>query len=319
MFKKMIAVLAALVPIAVFAQGAYPERPVRLLVPYPPGGTADLLGRLAAQKLNDAWGKSVVVENRGGAGGNIAAEAVAKSDPDGYTLLLCNAPVLAINPPLYGNVNFDPVRDFAPIATIAEVPLFLVVHPSLPVKSFAEFMDYVKNAQGSINYASGSIGSTTHLSMELFKTMSKLQLTHIPYKGSGPAIAAVLGGEVQIMFELMPTAMPHVKSGRFRALAVTSRSRSPVTPAVPTVAESLPGYDVASWFALCAPAATPRPVIDKISADMNAALRSPATQERILGLGAQPLVMTPEEFGGFLRAEITKWAKVVKDSGATVQ
>ena len=316
--KKIILAVAVLA-VALDLQAQYPDKPVRILVPYPPGGTADLLGRLASQKLGDAWGKSVVVENRGGAGGNIATEAVAKSDPDGYMLLLCNAPVLAINPPLYGKGGFDPVRDFAPVATIAEVPLFLVVHPGLPVKSFAEFMDHVKKSQGNINYASGSIGSTTHLSMELLKTMSKLELTHIPYKGSGPAIAAVLGGEVQIMFELMPTAMPHVKSGRFRALAVTSRNRSPVMPELPAVAETLPGYDVVSWFGLCAPAATPRPVIDKISADLGAALKAPETQERILGLGAQPLAMTPDEFSRFVRSEITKWARVVKDSGATAQ
>jgi len=302
------------------AQGAFPERPVKLIVPYPPGGTADLLGRLISVKLSDVWGKTMVVENRGGAGGNIATEAVAKADPDGYFLLLCNAPVMAINPTLYGNVQFDPVRDFAPVAMIAEVPLFLVVNPSLPVKNFAEFLDHVKKNSGNINYASGSIGSTTHLSMELFKTMANVQLQHVPYKGSGPAIAAILGGEVQIMFELMPSAMPHVKSGRMRALAVTSRQRSPVMPELPTVAEAgLPGYEVGSWFGVCAPGKTPRGVVEKISADVTAAVRSPDMQKRILGLGAQPVVMTPEEFSGFLRTEITKWSKVVKDSGATAK
>jgi tripartite-type tricarboxylate transporter receptor subunit TctC len=313
-------ILFSLAAVGAQAQSAFPERPVRVIVPYPPGGTADLLGRLISAKLGDAWGKSVVVENRGGAGGNIATEAVAKADPDGYTLLLCNAPVLAINPTLYGSVPFDPVRDFAPVAMIAEVPLFLVVNPSLPVKNFAEFLDHVKKAKGNINYASGSIGSTTHLSMELFKTMANVQLQHIPYKGSGPAIAAILGGEVQIMFELMPSAMPHVKSGRMRALAVTSRQRSQVMPELPTVAESgLPGYEVGSWFALCAPGKTPKGVVDKISADVAAAVNAPEMQQRILGLGAQPVVMTPEEFRGFLQAEITKWSKVVKDSGATAK
>jgi len=319
-WRVCTAILLSLAALGAQAQGAFPERPVRVLVPYPPGGTADLLGRLIAAKLGDAWGKSMVVENRGGAGGNIATEAVAKAEPDGYTLLLCNAPVMAINPTLYGNVPFDPVRDFAPVATIAEVPLFLVVNPNLPVKNFAEFLAHVKKNSGNINYASGSIGSTTHLSMELFKTMANVQLQHIPYKGSGPAIAAILGGEVQIMFELMPTAMPHVKSGRMRALAVTSRERSPVMPELPTVAESgLPGYEVGSWFGLCAPGKTPRAVVDKISADVAAAVRAPDMQSRILGLGAQPMVMTPEEFSRFLRAEITKWSKVVKDSGATAK
>ncbi|MSQ54258.1 MAG: tripartite tricarboxylate transporter substrate binding protein [Betaproteobacteria bacterium] len=299
------------------AQGAYPERPVKVVVPYPPGGTADLLGRLVSQKLSEAWGKSVVVENRGGAGGNIATESVARADADGYTLLLCNAPVLAINPTLYGKVPFDPVRDFEPVAMIAEVPLFLVVNPSLPAKNFEEFLDHVKKAQGNINYASGSIGSTTHLAMELFKTLAKVQLTHIPYKGSGPAITAVVAGEVQIMFELMPSAMSFVKSGRMRALAVTSAKRSPVMPELPTVAEAgLPGYDVGSWFGLCAPGKTPRAIVEKASADVNAVLNTQDMRERILGLGAQPLPMTPDEFGRFIRAEITKWSKVVKDSGA---
>ena len=323
MIKKFHAVLAAslfVVAAVAQAQGTFPDKPVRILIPYPPGGTADLLGRLAAQKLYESWGKSVVVENRGGAGGNIAAEAVAKAEPDGYTLLLCNAPVMAINPPLYGKVGFDPIKDFAPVAMIAEVPLLLVVNPNFPASNFAEFMEQVKKADGKINYASGSIGSTTHLSMELFKSMANVDLQHIPYKGSGPAIAAILGGEVQIMFELVPTAMPQVKSGRMRALAITSRKRSPALPELPTVAESgLPGYDVASWFALCAPAHTPRAIVEKTSADLNAALNTPETQSRILGLGGLPLSMTPDEFSRFLRAEIAKWSKVVKDSGATAQ
>jgi tripartite-type tricarboxylate transporter receptor subunit TctC len=318
--RILFAALLATGTAGAVAQGTYPDRPVKVLVPYPPGGTADLLGRLIAQKLTESWGKSVVIENRGGAGGNIATEAVAKADPDGYTLLLCNAPVLAINPTLYGKVPFDPIRDFEPVAPIAEVPLFLVVHPSFPAKTFDEFLDHVKKAQGSVNYASGSIGSTTHLSMELFKTMAKVQLTHIPYKGSGPAIAAVVAGEVPIMFELMPSAMSFVKSGRMRALAVTSAKRSPVMPELPTVAEAgLPGYEVGSWFALCAPGKTPRAVVDKASADVNAALKAADMRDRILGLGAQPMAMNSEEFGRFIRAEIAKWSKVVKDSGAKAQ
>ena len=200
------------------------------------------------------------------------------------------------------------------------MPLFLVVNPSFPARTLAEFMEQVKKAQGKINYASGSVGSTTHLSMELFKTMAKLDLQHIPYKGSGPAIAAILAGEVQIMFELMPSAMPHVKSGRMRALAVTSRERSAVAPELPTVAEAgLPGYEVGSWFGLCAPSATPKDIVAKISADLDAQLRVAETRERIASLGAQPMSMDPEGFSRFVRAEIAKWSKVVKDSGATVQ
>jgi tripartite-type tricarboxylate transporter receptor subunit TctC len=322
MISKVVAVLVASCVVAFGAQAQvnYPERPVRIVVPYPPGGTADLLARLAALRLGEGWDRSVIVENRGGAGGNIATEHVARAEPDGYTLLLCNAPVLAINPTLYGNVQFDPVKDFAPAAMIAEVPLFLVVNPAFPANNLDEFVAYVRKADGKLNYASGSIGSTTHLSMELFMSMAKVRMQHIPYKGSGPAIAAVLAGEVQIMFELMPTAMPHVKSGRMRALAVTSAKRSPVVPNIPTVAESgLQGYAVGSWFGVCAPAATPRAIVDKIGADLNKQLATAEMQERISSLGAQPLAMTPDEFSRFVRSEITKWSKVVKESGATAK
>jgi tripartite-type tricarboxylate transporter receptor subunit TctC len=304
---------------AAAAQAAvrYPDRPIRLIVPYPPGGTADVMARIVGVKLAEMWNRSVVVDNRGGAGGNIATEIAARAEGDGYTLLLCNAPVLAINPTLYKKVSFDPVKDFAPVGPIAEVPLFLVVHPSLPAKNFSEFLAYVKSRSGKINYASGSVGSTTHLAAELFKTMTKVQMNHIPYKGSGPALAAMVAGEVTIMFELMPSAMPFVKSERLRALAVTSRQRSPLMPALPTIAETgLPGYEVASWFAVCAPAATPKPVVAKVNAEMVTLIKTPEMQAQLLKLGAQPLTMTPAEFGAFIKSEIVKWSKVVRDSGA---
>ncbi len=310
-----------------FVQGAsgqgaegFPERPVRLLVPYPPGGTADLLARIIAEKLSDKWGTTIVVDNRGGASGNIATEMAARAEPDGYTVLLCNAPVLAINPALYKSVPFDPVKDFAPINGIAEVPLFLVVHPALPVKTFEEFVLYVRNKKGDINYASGSVGSTTHLAMELFKSMAKVELHHIPYKGSGPALAAIVAGQVPVMFELMPSAMQFVKSDRLRAFAVTSAKRSPLMPELPTIAEKgLPGYEVASWFGLCAPRGTPRPVINKVSENITAILKTSDMQERFAGLGAQPMPMTPDKFGAFIKSEIGKWRKVVRDSNARVE
>ena len=299
------------------AQVKYPERPIRLVVPYPPGGTADVMARLVGLKLGDTWGRSVVVDNRGGAGGNIATEMVARAESDGYTLLLCNAPVLAINPTLYKKVRFDPVKDFAPVGPIAEVPLFLVVHPSLPAKNFSEFFAYVKARSGKINYASGSVGSTTHLAAELFKTMTKVAMNHIPYKGSGPALAAMAAGEVTIMFELMPSAMPFVKAERLRALAVTSSKRSPLMPDLPTIAETgLPGYEVASWFAFCAPAGTPKTVVSKVNADLVSLIKTSEMQGQLLKLGAQPLTMSPGEFGAFIKSEIVKWSKVVKDSGA---
>jgi tripartite-type tricarboxylate transporter receptor subunit TctC len=277
------------------------------------------MARVVGLKLADSWNRSVVIDNRGGAGGNIATEMVARAEPDGYTLLLCNAPVLAINPALYKKVAFDSVRDFAPVGPIAEVPLFLVVHPSVPATNFSEFLAHVKGRAGKINYASGSVGSTTHLAAELFKTMAKVEMTHVPYKGSGPALAAMAAGEVTIMFELMPSAMPFVKAERLRALAVTSSKRSPLMPALPTIAETgLPGYEVASWFAFCAPAATPRVVVSKLNGEIVSIVKSPEMHERLLKLGAQPLTMTPGEFGAFVKAEIVKWSRVVRDSGARV-
>jgi tripartite-type tricarboxylate transporter receptor subunit TctC len=278
------------------------------------------MARVMSQRLGESWRSTIVIDNRGGAGGNIATELVARAEADGYTLLLCNAPVLAINPTLYKNVPFDPVKDFAPIIGIAEVPLFLLVHPAVPVKSFDEFLPYVRSRKGDINYASGSVGSTTHLSMELFKTLAKVQLTHIPYKGSGPALAAISAGEVPIMFELMPSAMPFVKAERLRPLAVTSAKRSPLMPSLPTVAEKgLPGYDVASWFGLCAPRKTPAAIVRKISDDATAIIRSNEMRERLASLGAQPMDMPAEKFEPFVKSEIGKWSKVVRDSGARVE
>lgn len=314
-----VVVSAGALNTALAAQPAarYPERPIRLVVPYPPGGTADVMARIIGLKLGEKWNRSIVIDNRGGAGGNIATEMVARAESDGYTLLLCNAPVLAINPTLYKKVAFDPIKDFAPVGPIAEVPLFLLVHPSVPAKTFSEFFAYVKGRSGKLNYASGSVGSTTHLAAELFKTMTKVGMNHIPYKGSGPALAAMAAGEVTIMFELMPSAMPFVKSERLRALAVTSGQRSPLMPSLPTIAETgLPGFEVASWFALCAPGATPRAVVDKVNAAMVALIKTPEMREQLLKLGAQPLTMTPGEFGSFIKSEIVKWSKVVKDSGA---
>ena len=298
---------------------SYPQRSVRLLVPYPPGGTADVMARLMGLKLGERWRSTVVVDNRGGAGGTIATELVARAEPDAYTLLLCNAPVLAINPTLYKSVPYDPIKDFVPIVGIAEVPLFLLVHPSVPVSTYDEFLPYVRSKK-ALNYASGSVGSTTHLAMELFKTMAKVELTHVPYKGSGPALAALAGGEVLIMFELMPSAMPFVKSERLRALAVTSAKRSSLMPTLPTIAEKgLPGYEVASWFGLCAPRSTSADRVHKISADSSAIIRTSDMQQRLADLGAQPIDMPAEKFGDFVKSEITKWSKVVRDSNARVE
>jgi tripartite-type tricarboxylate transporter receptor subunit TctC len=299
---------------------AYPNRPVRLVVPYPPGGTADLLARVLGQKLGETLGQPIVIENRGGAGGNIATEFVAKSAPDGYTLLMANASVLAINPTLFGSVPFDPVRDFAPVSLFADVPLILVVHPSFPPKSVKDLLALARAQPGEINYAAAGMGSTTHLSMELFKTMAGVKIVTIPFKGSGPALAALVAGQVPVMFELAPTALGFVKSGRLRPLAVTSPARSPLMPELPTVAETgLPGFEVASWFGVVAPAATPKEIVARLNADIVKIVGSADMRERLAGLGAEPHSNSPEQFSQFIQSEFKKWAQVVKDSGARVE
>ncbi len=318
----VLIVIAILGCVAVFRSSAqgYPARAVRIVVPYPPGGTADLLGRLVGQRLTEALGQSFVVDNRGGAGGNIGTDAAAKSPPDGYTLLMGNAPVLAINPTLYGKVPFDPVRDFAPISMVANVPLLLVVHPSLPVRSAKELIAFTKARPGQINYAAASAGSTTHLAMELFKTMAGVNLVQITYRGSGPALAALVGGEVPVMFELFPTAISHVKGGKLRALAVTSPARSSLMPELPAVAETgLPGFDVASWFGVLAPAGTSRDIVARLNAEIVKMLGAADMRERFENLGTEPRSSTPEQFAQLIPAEIKKWAKVVKESGARVE
>ena len=301
------------------AQG-YPNHPIRLVVPYPPGGTADLLARVLGQKLGESLGQPIIVEDRGGAGGNIATDLVAKSAPDGYTLLMANASVLAINPTLFGSLPFDPMRDFAPVSLVADVPLILVVHPSLPVRSVKELLALAKARPGEINYAAAGLGSTTHLSMELFKTMAGVKLVTIPFKGSGPALAALIAGQVPVMFELFPTALGFVKSGKLRPLAVTSSVRSPLMPELPTVAETgLPGFEVASWFGVVAPAGTPKEIVARLNADIVRIVSSADMRERFAGLGAEPHANSPEQFSQFILTEFKKWAQIVKDSGAHVE
>jgi tripartite-type tricarboxylate transporter receptor subunit TctC len=299
---------------------SYPNRPIRLVVPYPPGGTADLLARVLGQRLGETLGQPIIIEDRGGAGGNIATDLVAKSAPDGYTLLMANASVLAINPTLFGSLPFDPVRDFAPISLVADVPLILVVHPSLPVKSVKELVALAKARPGEINYAAAGLGSTTHLSMELFKTMAGVKIVTIPFKGSGPALAALIAGQVPVMFELFPTALGFVKSGKLRPLAVTSSVRSPLMPELPTVAETgLPGFEVASWFGVVAPADTPKEIVARLNADIVRIVSSADMRERLAGLGAEPHANSPEQFSQFILTEFKKWAQVIKDSGAHVE
>ncbi len=294
----------------------YPTKPIRMIVPFPPGGTTDILARVAGQKITEAFGQQVIVDNRPGAGGNIGTELVAKSAPDGYTLLTDPGSTLTINPSLYAKLPYDVLKDFAPITIIAAVPNLLVVHPSLPVKSVRDLIILAKARPGQLNYASTGAGQSTHLSMELFKTMAGINVVHIPYKGSSPALADLLGGQVSLMFDNMPSSLPHVKAGKLRALAVSTLKRSPAMPQLPTVAESgLPGFEVSVWFGVLAPAGTSRDIVSKLNSAIVKSLQSPDVRERLAGQGAEAIGNTPEQFTAQMQRDLVKWAKVVKDSG----
>jgi tripartite-type tricarboxylate transporter receptor subunit TctC len=293
----------------------WPAKTVRMVIPFPPGGTTDIVGRLASQKLGEALGQQVVPDNRPGAAGNIGTEAVAKAPPDGYTLLTAPGSTLTIHPSLYAKLPFDPVKDFAPVTIVAAVPNALVVHPSLPVRSVKELIAFAKARPDQLNYASTGAGQSTHLSMELFKTTAGVRIVHVPYKGSAPAVTDLLGGHVSLMFDNMPSALPHVKAGKIRALAVSTLKRSPVAPEIPTVAEAaLPGFEVSVWFAVLAPAGTPRPIVDRLNQVLVKALQAQDVRERLLTQGAEPIGGTPEAFTAQMKTDLVKWAKVVKDA-----
>jgi tripartite-type tricarboxylate transporter receptor subunit TctC len=286
-----------------------------MVVPFPAGGTTDILGRIAGQKITEALGQQVIIDNRGGAGGNIGTELVAKSPPDGYTLLTDPGSTLTINPHAYSRLGFDPVKDFAPITILAEVPNILEVHPSMPVKNVKELIALAKSKPGQINYASTGAGQSTHLSMELFKSMAHIDINHIPYKGSAPALVDLIGGHVTVMFDNMPTSLPHVRAGKLRAIAVSTAKRSFALPQLPTVAESgLPGFEVSVWFSVLAPAATPRDIVQKLNAVLVKALQSPDVKQRLAEQGAEPVGNTPEQFAATIQRDLAKWAKVVKDA-----
>ena len=311
--------VAAAVPPAALAQTAFPTRPIRIVVPFPPGGTTDILARAAAQKMAEAWKEQAVVDNRPGAGGNIGAELVAKAPPDGYTMLMGTVGTHSINASLYAKMPYDHVRDFAPVILVAAVPNVLVVHPSVPVNSVAELIAYAKANPGRLNFASSGSGTSIHLAGELFKVMAGVTMTHVPYKGSAPAIADLVGGQVQLMFDNLPSALPQIKAGRLRALGVTSAQRAPALPDVPTIAESgLPGYEASSWFGLLAPAGTPKDVIAKVNGEVARWLASPEAKEKLLSQGANAAGGTPEDFARHIAAETAKWQQVVKASGAKV-
>jgi tripartite-type tricarboxylate transporter receptor subunit TctC len=295
---------------------AYPSKPIRLVVPFPPGGSADILGRALGQKLSEGLGQPVLVENRPGAGTAIAAEAVAKSAGDGYTLMLGTVSSHAINPALNPKLPFDPVRDFVPVSLVASIPFALLVHPSVPVKDVRELVDYARRQPGKLDYSSAGNGTSNHLAAELFEAMTRTHMVHIPYRGSAPALQDLIAGRVALMFDLVLTAAPHVKSGAVRGLAVTGDKRSGVLPELPTVAESgVPGYEVSAWFGVFAPAGTPRAVVDRLNAEIGRALAAPDLRQRLVSQGADPVTSSPDQFAAYLKTEIAKWAKVVKDAG----
>ena len=314
--RGVIALALAACAFGAAAQG-YPTKPVRIINPFAPGGATDQLARLMAQKLTELWGQSVVVENRPGASGAIGLEAVAKSPPDGYTLAIATQTTHAANPALYAKLPYDPVRDFAPLTLAGSTPLALMVQPSLGVTDVTGLIVYMRANPGKLTYASGGNGTSQHLTMELLKSMTGTFIVHIPYKGAGPALADFLGGQTNVMFDNLPTAMPHVKSGKARALGVSTAKRSALAPDLPTMAESgLAGFDLATWFAFYAPAATPKEITAKIAADMQRVLAQPDVKQRLLAVGVDVVGSTPDELAGFQRAELAKWAKIVKDSGS---
>jgi len=295
----------------------YPDRPIRLIVGFPPGGAADILGRHAAQQLTEALGQQVVVDNRGGAGGLIATEIAARTNPDGYTLLFTSIPHV-INPHLYRKVTYDAIKDFSPIVQFVAVPLMMASHAELPVKSVRDVIAQAKAAPGKLNYGSGGSGSSSHLAMELFKSMAEIDLVHIPYKGVGPMITDMLAGQVRLTISSAVPLSPQVKAGRLRGLAVTSPKRSPSFPDLPAIAETVKGYEVVNWFGIVAPAGVPKPVVARINQALNAGLASAALKQRLSAQGADPVGGTAEHFAKVIRADFAKWAKVVKVSGATV-
>jgi tripartite-type tricarboxylate transporter receptor subunit TctC len=287
-----------------------------MITPYPPGGPTDVLARAISQKLSERLGQPIIIDNRPGASGMIGADLVAKAVPDGYTLL-ANASIHVINPSLYANPPYDAIKDFAPVSQIAEVPLVLVVNPALGVKTVQELI--AKAKASPLNFASSGNGSAPHLAGEGFNIATGTKMQHIPYKGSGPAITDLIGGQVNLMFDSLPSSMPHIKSGRIIAIAVTTKKRSSALPNVPTVAESgVPGFDVSTWYGVWAPAATPPAIVRRVSSDVAAAVRTPEVRARLAELGAEPVGSTPEEFAAYNRTEAAKWAKIVKDSGAKV-
>ena len=297
----------------------YPSRPVRIVVPFSPGGSTDTLARIVGQKLTERSGQPVIIENRAGAGGHIGAEQVARSAPDGYTLLLGGVPH-AISASLYSKLPYDLSRDLTAIAEVASFPSAIVLHPSLPANSVKELIALARARPGQLSFGSAGVGSPNHLSLELFQAMAGVSMVHVPYKGSGQLVGDLLAGQVQLASMGLPVAVPHVQSGKLRAIAVTGAERSPLLPDVPTVSEAgLPGFEVTSWYGVFGPTGLPADIVVKLNSEIGSAVTAPDVKERLAALGAEPSVKSPDQFGRYVRQEITKWAKVVKDSGAKAE
>jgi tripartite-type tricarboxylate transporter receptor subunit TctC len=316
---KLFVLALALVfsPASALAQ-SYPAKPIKIVVPFPAGGIADLYARLIGARLTESWGQPIVIENRTGAGGNIGADAVAKAAPDGYTLVMGSFGTHAVNVSLFSKMPYDPVKDFAPIILVLEAEGLLVVHPSVPAQSVLDLIAYGRAHPGKLTYASAGMGTASHLAGELFKTMAKVDMTHVPYKGNVPAITDLLAGQTSLLFGTMPTVLPHAKAGKLRALATIGSVRSAAAPELPTVAETLPGFEVNNWVGLLAPAGTPSDIVKKWNVEVNRIMTGADIKQRLPTEGARYAPNTPEEFSAFIKSEIAKWAPVVKASGARV-
>jgi len=316
---RAVAFLMALSAAVAHAEG-FPEKPVHFIVGFTPGGPSDIIARALGQKLSERWPQQVVIENRPGAGGNLAAEAAARSAPDGYTWLLGNNSILATNQSLYRTLPFDPQRDFAPVALVAIQPNILVVNPAVPANTVKELIALAKSRPGRLNYASSGAGAAAHLAAALFCAMAGVEMVHVPYKGAQPALTDVIAGQVQLMFATSASAIPYIKAGRLRALAVTTSRRSSGVPDLPTVSESgLPGFEAITWHGVVVPRATPAPLVERLNADILQALRSRDLRERLESLGAELAPGSPQDFADYIAREIPKWAKVVQDSGARAE
>jgi tripartite-type tricarboxylate transporter receptor subunit TctC len=297
----------------------YPQKPIRLIIPFAPGGSNDIIGRLLAARLTETLGQQVIPDNRAGAGGSIGAELAARSPPDGYTLVIGHIGTLSVNPTLYKKLAYNPVTDFAPISTIAKVANIMVVHPSVPAKSVQELIALAKQRPGTLTYGSGGTGGAGHLATEYFKLMAKVDITHVPYKGTGPALVDLIAGQTQLVFAGAPGIVGHMKAGRLRALGVSTARRLAVFPDVPTIAEAgVPGYEATQWYGLLAPAGTPAPIVDKLNREIASWVQTKALQERLVADGSEPFTTKPDEFLAFIKSEIARWAPVIQSAHISV-